>query len=70
MTLTALLVAVLVALTAVVPVQAADKPLAVGDRAPALELSDQYGKRFALSEALSTRDFVVVAFYLKAFSGG
>lgn len=69
MKIAVLAVAVLVAALAL-PAGAADKPLAVGDRAPELELSDQHGKRFILSEALARRDYVVVAFYLQAFSGG
>ena len=49
---------------------ALDTPLAVGDRAPDLELSDQQGKPFRLSDALAKRDYVVLAFYVKAFTGG
>jgi len=67
---TAALLVVALAVALALPASAADKSLAVGDRAPELELSDQHGKRFILSETLATRDFVVVAFYLKAFSGG
>jgi hypothetical protein len=33
-------------------------------------LSDQHGRPFRLTEALAERDFVVVAFYVKAFTGG
>jgi len=45
-------------------------PVAVGERAPALELADQHGRPFRLADALARREFVVVAFYLKAFTGG
>jgi hypothetical protein len=45
-------------------------PLAVGAQAPDLQLGDQHGGTFRLSEALAQRDFVVVAFYVKAFTGG
>ena len=47
-----------------------DKPLAVGDRAPGLELGDQDGKPFALADALRANRYVVLAFYPKAFTGG
>ena len=49
---------------------AGDRPLAVGDRAPDLALTDQHGKAFRLSETLAKRDYVVLAFYVKAFTGG
>ena len=54
----------------VLSASAVDKPLAVGERAPDLELSDQNGKPFKLGEALAAREYIVLAFYLKAFSGG
>ena len=47
-----------------------DKPLAVDDKAPDITLGDQHGRPFKLSEALAQRDFVVVAFFVKAFTGG
>ena len=43
---------------------------AVGDVAPEVQLGDQHGKPFTLGETLKTRDFVVLAFYPKAFTGG
>ena len=50
---------------------AADQPAPiVGQQAPAIELADQHGKTFVLADALKARQFVVVAFYPKAFSGG
>jgi peroxiredoxin len=54
------------------PAFAADRaePLAVDDRAPDIVLDDQYGRTFRLTEALAQRDFVVVAFFVKAFTGG
>jgi peroxiredoxin len=64
-------VALLAALLAA-PALAADrdKPLTVGEPAPAITLSDQHGRAFRLADALAQRDFVVVAFYVKAFTGG
>ena len=55
-----------------VPALAADrdKPLAVDDKAPEIALGDQHGHAFRLSETLAQRDFVVVAFFVKAFTGG
>lgn len=47
-----------------------DRPLAAGERAPDFTLGDQHGKPFRLTEALARRDFVVLAFYVKAFTGG
>ena len=49
---------------------AADRPLAVGDRAPDFMLSDQRGKSVRLSELLAARRYVVLAFYVKAFTSG
>ena len=42
----------------------------VGDAAPDVQLGDQHGRAFALGDALKAREFVVIAFYPKAFSGG
>jgi hypothetical protein len=47
-----------------------DAPLAVGEQAPDLVLGDQHGRPFKLSDALARRDFVIVAFYVKAFTKG
>jgi cytochrome oxidase Cu insertion factor (SCO1/SenC/PrrC family) len=47
-----------------------DKPLAVGTAAPDTTLADQHGQPVRLSDLLKQRDFVVVAFYVKAFTGG
>ena len=54
------------------PALAADRdtPLAVDDTAPEIALGDQHGRPFRLSETLAQRDFVVVAFFVKAFTGG
>jgi peroxiredoxin len=51
---------------------AADRaaPVPVGESAPDVALADQHGKPFHLAEALKQRDFVVLAFYVKAFTGG
>ena len=52
--------------------RAADRanPLAAGERAPDIRLSDQHGVEFSLASALAQRDFVVIAFYPKAFTSG
>jgi peroxiredoxin len=42
----------------------------VGERAPDVALNDQHGKPFRLGDGLSQRDFIVLAFYVKAFTGG
>ena len=51
---------------------AADQPtpLAVGVVAPDTKLVDQNGQSVRLADLLRQRDFVVVAFYVKAFTGG
>jgi hypothetical protein len=56
----------------VAPLAAADRDdaLAVGDRAPDVELGDQHGAPFRLTDALAAHRFVVLAFYPKAFTGG
>ena len=52
--------------------RAADRatPLAAGERAPDIRLFDQHGVEFSLASALAQRDFVVLAFYPKAFTSG
>jgi peroxiredoxin len=42
----------------------------VGAPAPAIALTDQHGRPFRLADLLRERDWVVVAFYVKAFTGG
>jgi peroxiredoxin len=64
----ALALAALLALT--VAAAADDKPLAVGAEAPDTALVDQRGQAVRLADLLKQRDFVVVAFYVKAFTGG
>ena len=59
----------LVALAATV-VAAADQPLTVGAPAPETSLVDQNGQAVRLADLLKQRDWVVVAFYVKAFTGG
>lgn len=56
----------------VAPRAAADQaaPLAVGARAPDFMLGDHHERPFRLAEALGRRDFVVLAFYVKAFTRG
>ena len=51
--------------------RAADPPaLAVGAVAPETALVDQRGQPVRLTELLKQHDWVVVAFYVKAFTGG
>jgi hypothetical protein len=45
-------------------------PLAVGVTAPDTKLVDQGGQSVRLADLINQRDFVVVAFYVKAFTGG
>jgi hypothetical protein len=45
-------------------------PPAVGDVVPELRLSDQNGRTFVLFDVLKEREFVVLAFYPKAFTSG
>jgi peroxiredoxin len=45
-------------------------PAPVGESAPPVALGDQHGQPFRLAETLKQRDFVVLAFYVKAFTGG
>jgi hypothetical protein len=45
-------------------------PLAVGVTAPDTKLVDQGGQSVRLADLIKQRDFVVVAFYVKAFTGG
>jgi cytochrome oxidase Cu insertion factor (SCO1/SenC/PrrC family) len=45
-------------------------PLAVGVMAPETKLIDQNGQSVRLADLVKERDFVVVAFYVKAFTGG
>ena len=59
------------AVLALLPVGAtAAERLAVGAAAPALALGNQNGQPVKLDTLLRQRDFVVVAFYVKAFTGG
>jgi hypothetical protein len=63
----------LIAWLALVPAgagAAGDTPLATGAEAPDTTLVDQRGRSVHLAELLGQRDFVVVAFYVKAFTGG
>ena len=47
-----------------------DTPLAIGAAAPDTTLADQKGQPVRLAELLKQHEFVVVAFYVKAFTGG
>jgi peroxiredoxin len=49
---------------------AAETPLAVGTSAPDISLVDQHERAVRLAEVLAERRFVVLAFYVKAFTGG
>lgn len=46
------------------------QPLAVGDRAPDFTLTDQHGQPVRLSDLLASRQYVVLAFYVMAFTPG
>jgi len=60
-----------VALLTVAAAGAADQtPLKVGAAAPDTKLVDQQGQPLQLADLLKQRDWVVVAFYVKAFTGG
>ena len=63
---------VLAAVAAASFASAADRtgPLPPGEVAPEIKLGDQHGRPFALAEVLKQRDFVVLAFYPKAFTSG
>jgi cytochrome oxidase Cu insertion factor (SCO1/SenC/PrrC family) len=68
---TRVLVALAALLLAAGGAQAADDtPLAIGAAAPDTTLSDQKGQPVRLAELLKQHEFVVVAFYVKAFTGG
>jgi cytochrome oxidase Cu insertion factor (SCO1/SenC/PrrC family) len=65
-----LAVATLLALVASVAAADSQTPLAVGGLAPDTKLTDQNGQSVRLADLIKQRDFVVVAFYVKAFTGG
>ena len=46
------------------------EPLTVGAKAPDFTLSDQDGRPVRLGDLLARRPFVVLAFYVKAFTSG
>ena len=52
------------------PSAADQAPLEVGTAAPDTRLVDQQGQPVHLADLLKQRDWVVVAFYVKAFTGG
>jgi len=66
----ALALAAVLALTASLAGAAEQSALAVGAVAPDTALVDQRGQPVRLADLLKQRDFVVVAFYVKAFTGG
>ena len=49
---------------------ATERTPAVGDAAPELHLRDQNGRSFVLHDVLKEREFIVLAFYPKAFTSG
>lgn len=65
-----LLVLASILLTASPATAGPGKPLAVGKKAPDFTLTDQRGKSFRLSEILATRQYVILAFYVLAFTPG
>ena len=62
--------ALALAVLSVAGAYAADPPLAVGAAAPDSALVDMHGQPARLADLLKKHDFVVVAFYVKAFTGG
>ncbi|MGH7390464.1 MAG: hypothetical protein ACREM3_13550 [Candidatus Rokuibacteriota bacterium] len=68
--LAATCVGVALTVAAATSVSAAERPVPAGARAPDLALGDQQGRPFRLADSLARRPFVVVAFYVKAFTGG
>ena len=62
--------ALLLVATIVATAFAAERMPAVGESAPELHLRDQNGRSFVLHDVLKEREFVVLAFYPKAFTSG
>lgn len=60
----------LLTLTSLASAAERPNPVPVGQQAPPVEVRDQHGQPFRLAETLKQRDFVVLAFYVKAFTGG
>lgn len=52
------------------PAAPPDAPLDVGAEAPDFALADQHGKTVRLAELLARRPYVVLAFYVQAFTPG
>ena len=65
-----LLALALLALAATARAADPPSPLAVGAAAPESALVDMRGQPVRLADVLKQHDFVVVAFYVKAFTGG
>ena len=65
-----LLALALLALAATARAADPPSPLAVGAVAPDSALVDMRGQPVRLADVLKQHDFVVVAFYVKAFTGG
>jgi hypothetical protein len=68
----AILALVLASIATAISSSASDqrKSPVVGEVAPDVKLSDQNGKTFVLGDTLKEREFVVLAFYPKAFTSG
>jgi hypothetical protein len=66
----ALALAALLAFGAAGAMAADQTPLAAGATAPDTRLPDQTGRPVRLADLLEQRDFLVVAFYVRAFTGG
>jgi cytochrome oxidase Cu insertion factor (SCO1/SenC/PrrC family) len=66
----ALVAVMLLALVTSAAAADSQTPLAVGVVAPETKLIDQNGQSLRLADLVKQRDFVVVAFYVKAFTGG
>ena len=68
--MTRALAAALAVLAAATAAHAADQSLAIGGAAPDTALVDMRGQPVRLAELLGKHDWVVVAFYVNAFTGG
>jgi len=66
----ALVAVMLLALVTSAAAADSQTPLAVGVVAPETKLIDQNGQSLRLADLIKQRDYVVVAFYVKAFTGG
>ena len=65
-----LVLAMALAATPVARAAERTSPPGIGETAPELQLRDQNGRTFNLHEVLKEREFIVLAFYPKAFTTG